>query len=128
MVRRVLIPLDGSELAEQILEPALAIGAATQVEYTLLRVVQPTIPGGHVPASAKVSGVREPLPEQMQALHHQEWAQAQEYLERLAERLRSRSTSVQTRVVAHEQPAAAIFDDARKNAVDLIARLTGGAA
>jgi nucleotide-binding universal stress UspA family protein len=126
VVRRVLIPLDGSVLAEQILEPALALGAATQAEYMLLRVVQAMIPGGYIPASAKVSGLGEPLLKQLQALHRQEWAGAQGYLEGLAERLRARSLTVQTRVVSHEQPAAAILDDAQKNAVDLIALATQG--
>ncbi len=126
VLRRVLIPLDGSELAEQILEPALALGAATQAEYTLLRVIQPMIPGGHVPAGAKVMRFREPLLGQLQAVHRQEWAEAQEYLERLAERLRSRPLTVQARVVSHDQPAAAILDDAQKSAVDLIALATQG--
>ena len=70
------------------------------------------IPGGYIPASAKVSGLREPLLKQLQALHRQEWAEAQEYLERIAERLRARSLTVQTRVVSQERPAAAILDDA----------------
>jgi nucleotide-binding universal stress UspA family protein len=126
VVRSVLIPLDGSELAEQIMEPALALGAGTQADYTLLRVVQAMVPGGYIPASAKVSGLREPLLKQLQALHRQESAEAQEYLDRLAERLRARSLTVQTRVVSHEQPAAAILDDAQKNAVDLIALATQG--
>jgi nucleotide-binding universal stress UspA family protein len=40
--------------------------------------------------------------------------------------LRARSLTVQTRVVLHEQPAAAILDDAQKSAVDLIALATRG--
>ena len=32
----MLIPLDGSELAEQILEPAVALAAAMQAEITLI--------------------------------------------------------------------------------------------
>jgi nucleotide-binding universal stress UspA family protein len=126
VVRRMLIPLDGSELAEQILEPALALGAATQAEYTLLRIVQPMIPGGHIPAGAKVTGVREPLLGHLQALHRQEWTEAQDYLERLAERLRSRPLTVQTRVVSHDQPAAAILDGASAHGADLIALATQG--
>jgi nucleotide-binding universal stress UspA family protein len=126
VVRRVLIPLDGSALAEQVLEPALALGAATQAEYTLLRVVQPMIPGGHIPASAKVSGLREPLLKQLQALHRQESTEAQEYLERIAERLRARALTVQTRVVSQERPATAILEDASAHGADLIALATHG--
>ena len=39
--QRVLIPVDGSTLAERVLEPVLALGAGTRCEYTLLRVVTP---------------------------------------------------------------------------------------
>lgn len=126
VVRRVLIPLDGSELAEQVLEPALALGAATQAEYTLLRVVNRMTPVSYDPASGRVSGLRESLLKQLQAMDRQQWTEAQDYLERLAGSLRARSLTVQTRVVSHEQPAAAILDDAQKNAVDLIALATQG--
>ncbi len=126
VVRRVLIPLDGSELAEQILEPALALGAATQAEYTLLRVVKQMAAASYDPASGRVSGLRESLLKQMQVMDRQQWTEAQEYLERLAGGLRARSLTVQRRVIPHEQPAAAILDDAQKNAADLIALATHG--
>ncbi len=126
IVRRILIPLDGSELAEQVLEPALALGTGSQAEYTLLRVVKPMTPVSYDPASGRVSGLRESLLRQLQAMDRQQWTEAQEYLERLAERLRARSVTVQARAVSHEQPAAAILDDAQKNAIDLIAMATRG--
>jgi nucleotide-binding universal stress UspA family protein len=59
-------------------------------------------------------------------LHRQESVEAQAYLDRIAERLRAQSLTVQTRVVGHDKPAAAILDDAQKNAVDLIALATSG--
>ncbi|MFN8569704.1 MAG: universal stress protein [Kouleothrix sp.] len=37
--QRVLVPLDGSPLAEQALEPALALGQLVGAEYTLLQVI-----------------------------------------------------------------------------------------
>lgn len=124
--RRVLIPLDGSDLAEQILEPALALNVATQTEYTLLRVVEPMTPVSYDPASGKMSGIRESLLKQLQAMESHQSTGAQDYLERLAGSLRARSLTVKTRVVSHEQPTAAILDDAQKNAVDLIALATQG--
>ena len=57
----MLIPLDGSELAEQILDPATAIAAATNAEATLLRVVQQFTPDSYVPDSGRVSGLRPAL-------------------------------------------------------------------
>ena len=58
---RMLIPLDGSQLAEQILDPATAIAAATNAEVTLLRVVQQFTPDSYVPDSGRVSGIRPAL-------------------------------------------------------------------
>jgi nucleotide-binding universal stress UspA family protein len=37
--RKILVPLDGSELAEQALEPALAIAAAVDSDVVMLRIV-----------------------------------------------------------------------------------------
>jgi hypothetical protein len=54
--------------------------------------------------------------------------EAQNYFEQLADCLRARSLTAQTGVVSHEQPAAAIVDDAQKSAVDLIALATQGRA
>ena len=39
-----LVPLDGTPLAEQILEPTLMIGKLLHANYTLLRVVKPVMP------------------------------------------------------------------------------------
>jgi nucleotide-binding universal stress UspA family protein len=126
VIRRVLIPLDGSELAEQIIEPALALGAGTQVEYTLLRVAKRMMPPSYDPDSARVSGLRPSLLKQLQELDHREWTQAEEYLEEFAGRLRSRSVAVHTRVVANERAAVAILDEASTGGADLIAIATNG--
>jgi nucleotide-binding universal stress UspA family protein len=126
VLRRVLIALDGSELAEQVLEPVLALGASTQAEYTLFRAVKQRTPLSYDATSARVSGLRESLLKQLQEIDRQEWTEAQNYLERLAERLRGRSLTVQTRVVSHEQPATAILDDVQKSPVELIALATHG--
>ena len=40
----MLIPLDGTPLAEQILEPAVTFGKAMKADITLLRVVTPVYP------------------------------------------------------------------------------------
>jgi nucleotide-binding universal stress UspA family protein len=126
VIRRMLIPLDGSELAEQILEPALVLGAATQSEYTLLRVVKPLTPAAFDPTTGMLTLIHESLLKQLQDLDAQRREEAQEYLERVAATLRARSLTVQTRVVTHEQPARGILDDAEKNAIDLIALATHG--
>jgi nucleotide-binding universal stress UspA family protein len=125
-VGRMLIPLDGSQLAEQILEPAAALATATQAEITLLWVVQQFTPEGYDPNSGRVSGIRPALLMQLQEVDRQEWKRAEDYLDQLAEQLRTRSLTVQTRVVSHVRPAIAILDDASAHGVDLIALATHG--
>jgi nucleotide-binding universal stress UspA family protein len=123
---RMLIPLDGSQLAEQILDPATAISAATNAEVTLLRAVQQFTPDSCGPDSGRVSGIRPALLTQLQEVDRQEWKRAEDYLDQIAERLRTRSLTVQTRVISHVRPAIAILDDATTHGVDLIALATHG--
>ena len=84
------------------------------------------IPGGRIPTATRVAELREPLLSQLQALHRQECDAARGYLEAVAERLQAPSLTVQTRVVEHENPAAAILEEAQQNAADLIAMATQG--
>jgi nucleotide-binding universal stress UspA family protein len=39
-LKRILIPLDGSDLAEGVLEPAVALGSSMDAEYVLIRAVE----------------------------------------------------------------------------------------
>jgi nucleotide-binding universal stress UspA family protein len=123
---RVLIPLDGSQLAEQILEPAMALATAMRAEVTLLRVVEQLTPASYDPNSNRISGLRPSGLTQLQEVDRQEWSRAEEYLDQLAARLRSEALSVQTRVISHLRPATAILDDASSNGADLIALATHG--
>jgi nucleotide-binding universal stress UspA family protein len=110
-VRRILVPLDGSDLAEQILRPATELGSLTQAEYTLLRVVEPFLPPPHQ--------FRGPLFDQLAR-------EAHTYLDGVAERLRGQRLRVETRVVLNRLPAAAILEEARVHTPDLIALATHG--
>jgi nucleotide-binding universal stress UspA family protein len=116
-IKQILLPLDGSAAAEQVVEPAAALGTLTQAEFTLLRVVSPV-----VPASDAESGLQG---QQSQGREEQLQAEAQAYLDGVAERLRAASVPVRTRIVFHEHPAAAILD-AHANDIDLIAFTTRG--
>jgi nucleotide-binding universal stress UspA family protein len=111
-LKRILIPLDGGELAEQVLEPALDLGALTGAAYTLLRVER-SVPEYRidVPGAA-----------------WQQWEAARSYLDAVARRLRARSLTVQTCVVADTRIAAAILVAARAAGADAIALATHGRA
>jgi nucleotide-binding universal stress UspA family protein len=118
-LHHVLIPLDGSALAEDILDPALELGRLLQADFTLLRVIEPVIlPDVHLGGNA-VSGLDPAL---LKALH----SEAQAYLERMAELLRARSLRVQTRVISNCWAAGAILEEAGAHAVHLIALATHG--
>jgi nucleotide-binding universal stress UspA family protein len=118
VLQRILIPLDGSETAEQILEPAIALGTLMDAEYTLLRVLEPVPIYGHNLTGYAAGGTDLAVLKQLQA-------EAQTYLEGVAHRFRGRSR-VQTRVVVHPQIASAILGEARAHAVNLIALETHG--
>jgi nucleotide-binding universal stress UspA family protein len=102
VLRHVLIPLDGFALAEQVLEPAVALGRLLKADFTLLRVVKPVLFPGHDPTELENPAPGQPATGRMQA-------EARAYLEGVAERLRAQSFKVQTRVVVDPQPAVAIL-------------------
>jgi nucleotide-binding universal stress UspA family protein len=123
--QRVLIPLDGSTLAERVLEPALSLGAGSPPQYTLLRVVEPTTELSYGPAGGAITGFGEAL-KTLQELDQAQSKHAYKYLDDLACSLRARSFTVNTRVILNDRPATAILDDASVHAIDLIALATHG--
>ena len=124
-IQHMLIPLDGTPLAEQILEPALTLGKAMNADYTLLRVVTPVYPVT-LPAEPAVFGsVATDIMDRVEKMHPELRKEATEYLDKIAQRLRSENLKVHTRVVVEEQPGVAILDSA-KAPVDMIAIETHG--
>jgi nucleotide-binding universal stress UspA family protein len=122
----VLIPLDGSELAEHVLEPAVTLGTLMDAQYTLVRVIPPLVIGSHPLQPGPIPGVEYPVVKELRTLHEEEWREAEHYLERVAERLRRQSLRVQTRVVVNDQPAPAILAAAKDLPNSLVALETHG--
>jgi nucleotide-binding universal stress UspA family protein len=118
-LQHVLIPLDGSELAEEILESAIALGSLMQAHYTLLHVLEPIILPDRRFAGNAVGGFDSDLLKTLQD-------EAQAYLDRMAGRLRARSLQVQTRLITNRTAAPAILDEVREHPTDLIALATNG--
>jgi nucleotide-binding universal stress UspA family protein len=110
-LNHMLLPLDGSALAERMLGPALALGGLMGATYTLLQVVEPVV--------IEAIGQAEQGPEQVEACA---WA----YLDGLADRLRMGGISIRTDIIVADHPAPAILDYSRQHAVDLIALETHG--
>lgn len=116
--RHVLIPLDGSELASAVLEPAIWLGSLFNARYTLLRVALPT------------PLIRAPFPitetDFGDTVGVEQQADLREELELVAGSLRARGLDVRTDVVAHTTPARAILEYANNASADLITIATHG--
>jgi nucleotide-binding universal stress UspA family protein len=119
MCRSILIPLDGSTNAEAILPHVLALSQAAQAECTLLRVVESVMVAGSMPANPAVRELDEQLIDQLRA-------DAQIYLEQVAERLAAQGLTTRIEVVVAPQAAIAILEQARQDRIDLIAMVTHG--
>jgi nucleotide-binding universal stress UspA family protein len=112
----VLIPLDGSPLAEQAVRPAVRLGRLTEARYTLLRVVEPSL-RAFLPDSPAPPVNLEALAEARQ--------EACAYLDAVAAPLRREGLMVSTEARVGS-PIAEILSCADTCAVDLIAMATHG--
>ena len=115
---RVLVPLDGSELAEAVLPHALWLGDDASTEYTLVTVVtaQPVRTQPFPPRTAP----------RQQEQSERAVAEAERYLTDIAESMRQCGGTVATRVVVHPDAARAILDLANEEKFDLITLSTHG--
>jgi nucleotide-binding universal stress UspA family protein len=109
MFKKILVPLDGSKLAEKILPRVEWLAKIHGGEVTLLRVaLAHTFPG------------QDPVQHQLNAVK-----EAEEYLAKAEEWMRSVGVSVKT-VVRYGNDAQEIVDHARDRDFDLIAMSTHG--
>jgi nucleotide-binding universal stress UspA family protein len=111
---RVVVPLDGSTLAEEVLGQVRVLAAARGAELLLLRVVEPPVP-------LEVDGAGYLSLDQRDA----ELAEAQGYLESIAEQLRATGVVVTTRALI-DQAVPTIVATAADYQADLIAMATHG--
>jgi len=119
VLKHILIPLDGSTLSEQVLEPALALGNLMQADYTLLHVYGLSTDPALDPMTYPLAGGGEPPIERMRA-------DTESYLAQVVERLKGEGFGVQTQIAQGHHPASAILDAAQSLGVDLIALETHG--
>jgi nucleotide-binding universal stress UspA family protein len=113
MYKRILLPLDGSALAEQVLPHAMAQAERFQAELVLLRVLEP-LPREH--------GVS---PEAIRRAEESTAALAREYLEGIAAKAQERSISTQI-VTTEGRPHVGILQFAETSQADLIVICTRG--
>ena len=111
---RIVVPLDGSTLAEQILPRVLELAILEEAEITLLTIL--------VPQTYSQKEIADPsLP-----WWEKDISLAQTYLSNVATRLRRRGVTVTTDIVIAENVASAIGDFASREKADMIAIATHG--
>lgn len=115
---RILLPLDGSELAERILPAAKALGRLFDASFTVLRVVSPPFRPGLAYEDLPIQVDSEAMVEREEAVT--------EYVEEMAGRLRSEGLGARGRVVHGAETAAEIVQAADEEDADLVAMATHG--
>jgi len=118
MYQKILVPLDGSDLAECTLfhvESLVKDGSAGEV--TLLNIVKVDIPWAdmHNGKSFDLEKMRELL-----------LASSRKYLAKVASQLRSKGIKVTTKALEANRPAQTIMDYSQEKGMDLIVMATHG--
>ena len=106
MLAHVLIPLDGSSLAECVLPHGLSVAKAFGARVTLMQVVEPAETGGRAPTI-------DPLE------WHYSQAAGVTYLEQVAEQLRLAGLPTE-QILLEGDPALCVIDHAQAKHADLI--------
>jgi nucleotide-binding universal stress UspA family protein len=125
-LKHIMVPLDGTELAEQMLANAIALGRHLDADYTLVRVVQPvgvTLSAGD---PGTIGFQVQAMLDRLDTLQEQIVKEARDYLESKAALMRKAGLKVAVRVDVAEQAAAAILHDAVPPIIDMVALETHG--
>jgi nucleotide-binding universal stress UspA family protein len=114
MYKQILVPLDGSALAERILPHVQAIAKGTGAKVLLFGV-----------ASSAPAAMAAEAPAEARKLLEVEQARAAKYLEGVAKRLKDAGLTTKVEVSVGE-PAVEILTAAEKEKADLIAMMSHG--
>ena len=115
---RVLVPLDGSPLAESVIDHVASLCRSDAAELRLVRIV--------APAEVFPIGAPMPVPASNPNLMEARIAAARDYLERTASKLREAGWRVGYEVVVAWSPAAEVLRLGEEHRCDLIAIATRG--
>jgi nucleotide-binding universal stress UspA family protein len=116
----IVVPLDGSPLAEKALRPAAELARLFDAELALVRVNRPALLDVYLPEGAgavSTTGAMEEA-ERVEALEREE---ARQYLDRVASALAARGVRCRTDVLIDRSPASGILAEASARHADLIA-------
>jgi nucleotide-binding universal stress UspA family protein len=119
MYKKLLAPLDGSELSECTLEHLRALVSGCQIpEVIILRVIEP-IPAQTIAALAEAGG------RLLQEMEDNRQAETQQYIQGIAAKLQKEGVNVKP-VMVSGYAADEILNYANNNKVDLIIMSTHG--
>jgi nucleotide-binding universal stress UspA family protein len=113
MINHILVPLDGSPLAECVLPHVAAIAPVTNARVTLLHVLQQ-------PHNGRENSIVDPVE------WHLQKQKAEKYFEEIASRLGEAGVLGVEPVILEGSPAGSVIDFARSSNVDLIILSTHG--
>ena len=116
-IRNILLPVDGSEFSESLIQTAVAIGGKENTHYTLLQIIVPTPP---LAFADGIGVITEPV------MSAEVRAYAAAHLGEVATALRTQGYRVALEVVLHPDVSGAIRSYATEHAIDLIAMVTHG--
>lgn len=117
MYKKILVPLDGSELAEKLLPHAIALAKNCMAEVTLLTVIQLH----HGVTGAKLEAIPEAAAERSSALR----AEAMIYLEKIQRDMKEEGITARS-VALDGDVAAEIIAYAEQEGFDLVTMATHG--
>jgi len=124
---RVMVPLDGTELAERILAPAINLAEMIpNVEFILLRVIKPVVPVAPLPEGAGIGIEASYILHEVEVVQEGLVREAESYLRDKAELLRARGIKAEVRVTVDDRAEDAILHEAEKENAGLIALETHG--
>ena len=124
MYQKIMVPLDGSELAECVLPHVETIARGSETKNVIfVRVLEPLyFPAGE---SADWSGITREQTDTEKKLEAERQTAAESYLNRLASRVDCGSARIQTELLTGKA-AETLTDYAVKNKVDLVIIATHG--
>ncbi|MFC1911886.1 universal stress protein [Chloroflexota bacterium] len=124
MYQKIMVPLDGSELAECVLPHVETIARGSETKNVIfVRVLEPLyVPAGE---SADWSGITKAQTDTENKIEAERRTEAENYLDRLVNRLDCGSARTQTELLTGKA-AESLADYAVKNEVDLIIIATHG--
>lgn len=122
----LLVPLDGTAFAEQVLPYVADFARLLGARITLMRAIEPVVPMAAPQGVGTFGHVAAHVLDQVEKIHEQLRKEAQSYLDSRAEALRKEGLTVETAVVFDDSPGLGILHHAKACGAEMIAMVTHG--